>query len=332
MKTFTLLLLLLLGATATSAQLLFEQNTPLEMTLNFDYTYVVKDRGERPMKYPATLEYCDRDGKMQSIKLKVRTRGHSRKMESMCDFPPLMLLFDDGDVEETLFEEQRKLKLVTHCKTNKKYRDLNLTEFLAYRIYNQLTDHSLRVRRVVVTYKDFRGKDQTTQLGFFIEEEKQFRKRFDLKKVDDGDAEKYTATHDNLLRVAMFNYLIGNTDWNLEERHNLELFRPDDTDQLLVIPYDFDLAGLVNAPYAKPQSIYGLESVTERYYQGGCYESEEVQRILTEFREAEPRIMKLVDDLQLRRKEEERVREFLRSFYKTLEAEELPKVFMEKCA
>ena len=332
MKTLTLLLLLFGYSTTASSQLLFTENTPLELTLNFDYTYVVKDRGERPLKYPALLEYRDENGKMQGIKLKVRTRGHSRKMESMCDFPPLMLLFDDDDVEDTPFEEQRKLKLVTHCKTGKKYRDLNLTEFLAYRIYNQLSDHSLRVRRVVITYKDFRGKDQTTQLGFFIEEEKQFRKRFDLKKVDDGDAEKYTATRDNLLRVALFNYLIGNTDWNLEERHNLELFRPDDTDQLLLVPYDFDLAGVVNAPYARPQTIYGIESVTDRYYLGGCYEPAEVKQAVAEFQKARPQIMKLIDDLQLRRKEEDRVRLFLKEFFDTLDAEEVPKVFMEKCA
>jgi hypothetical protein len=40
------------------------------------------------------------------------------------------------------------------------------------------------------------------------------------------------------------------------------------------VPYDFDLAGLVNAAYAKPDPSLRLRSVTRRRYRGYCVSQE----------------------------------------------------------
>ena len=40
----------------------------------------------------------------------------------------------------------------------------------------------------------------------------------------------------------------------------------------VAVPYDFDHAGLVNAPYAKPAEELFMNSVRERRYRGYCVE------------------------------------------------------------
>ena len=45
-----------------------------------------------------------------------------------------------------------KVKLVTHCRGANKYDAYVLKEYLAYKIYNELTDYSLRVRLLEIEY------------------------------------------------------------------------------------------------------------------------------------------------------------------------------------
>ena len=332
MKIFVLFVFSLKSMASLSAQL-FESDTPLKLTLNFDYTYVIKDRGERPLAYPAVMNYTDAKGQEQSIKLKIRTRGHSRKQHDVCEFPPLLFKFDDDDVEKTIFEEQRELKLVTHCRNARKYSDLVVKEYLAYLGYSALTEQSFRVRPVEITYQDFRGKERTTRHGFFIEEEKQLRKRLDLKKLDADERDEAAADDLNLARIALYNYYIGNTDWSSREVHNLELFRTKGDDRRMVyVPYDFDWAGLVNAPYAKPQSVYGTKSVTERVVPRECLNEDAVEAALAEMRDRRSLLDELVtQEMSLRNKERQRLTQFLQRFWTEAEQTDFATRFAENC-
>ena len=40
----------------------------------------------------------------------------------------------------------------------------------------------------------------------------------------------------------------------------------------LIVPYDFDFSGLVDAPYAEPAEILGTRDVKERVYRGWCWD------------------------------------------------------------
>jgi hypothetical protein len=61
------------------------------------------------------------DGSPVSIELQLRTRGHVRRMYQTCEFAPLRLEFTKAHVKGTVFDDQRVLKLGTHCR--------NVTEF-----------------------------------------------------------------------------------------------------------------------------------------------------------------------------------------------------------
>ncbi|MFB3056271.1 MAG: hypothetical protein ACE1ZQ_03795, partial [Ignavibacteriaceae bacterium] len=54
-------------------------------------------------------------GAVQRLNIKITTRGHSR-LES-CNFPPLRLIFDPEKSRSTVFEGQRRVKMVTQCKS-----------------------------------------------------------------------------------------------------------------------------------------------------------------------------------------------------------------------
>ena len=63
-------------------------------------------------------------------------------------------------------------------------------------------------------------------------------------------------------RMAIFNYMIGNTDWSVPNQHNCKVLSdPNSARQNLglIVPYDFDYCGIVNAPYAIPHEDFGIK-------------------------------------------------------------------------
>jgi hypothetical protein len=51
----------------------------------------------------------------------------------------------------------------------------------------------------------------------------------------------------------------------------------------MIVPYDFDYSGLVNASYAVPAEGLGIESVKQRIYTGTCRSEEVYLNAVREF-------------------------------------------------
>ena len=70
--------------------------------------------------------------------------------------------------------------------------------------------------------------------------------------------------------LALFEYMIGNTDWSITAFHNMKVMRVGL--EYYPIPYDFDFSGLVDAPYAGPDPSLAhlIDSVRERLFRGIC--------------------------------------------------------------
>ena len=64
--------------------------------------------------------------------------------------------------------------------------------------------------------------------------------------------------------------MIGNTDWSVQFQQNIKLIYVDSTSLPTTVPYDFDHAGIVRAPYAKPAEQLQMSSTLERRYRGYC--------------------------------------------------------------
>lgn len=61
----------------------------------------------------------------------------------------------------------------------------------------------------------------------------------------------------NSIRNAFFQYMIGNNDYSVVYGHNHKTIYVDK--KFLIIPYDFDLSGLVNAEYGKSSNEQDLK-------------------------------------------------------------------------
>ena len=136
-----------------------------------------------------------------------------------------------------------------------------------------------------------------------------------------------------MLLVALFEYMIGNTDWYITNRHNLEFVAIPGFKVLVPIPYDFDYSGLVSAPYAAHHASIDLPSVTTRYYQGKCATEEEVHKILKPFFDQKEKILMTPHYIQgLNEKSVNYTISYLNSFFDIIEnPKKLENLIMEHC-
>ncbi len=326
-----LLLLLAMIAPATGAQgvaedaglPLFADQRTLEITIEGPLTTLIRKRSIDEY-YQGALSYADASGEMQTFDLQFRARGNFRRRPSTCRFPPVRLNFKRKQVEGTLFDGQNILKLVTHCRPgNSRYEQYVLKEALAYRILNQLTPISFRARLLKVTWVNTEDDNESeVRYGFLIEHKNELEARTGMTEFTEERSSygNLAARHNAVM--AVYEYLVGNTDWSMVAAppgesccHN-GILLVDDADEHYYAPYDFDLAGLVNAPYAEPNPRFKLRSVTERLYRGHCRFNSEMDAVAEHYRDNEAAILKLVDEMEgLESNNRRSSRAYIEAFY-----------------
>jgi hypothetical protein len=275
---------------------------------------------EAEESHPAEIEYSDAEGNAVTLPLKISVRGGFRKDSINCDFPPLRLNFSNTIVLNTIFEGQDKIKLVTHCRSrNTKYEQNVLKEYLAYKLYNLFSDRSYFVRLVHLTYVDVTGKSDTLRkMGFLIEPTIQMAERNGCEKLDIDKIQQSETDQHKTTILAIFQYMIGNTDWSVWNQHNIELIREDTSTRPIVVPYDFDWSGLVNAPYAIPAG--DLPSVRTRMYRNFCLTDAELQLALDEFRQHRDAIYKTCRSVpHISAKELRKTLKYIDAFFEIIE-------------
>lgn len=256
---------------------LFEDSDFIDATLEGPLGELI-DRPDEREQLPFAFRA---DGMEHAIR--VRLRGKSRLR--VCELMPLRLNFRKDEVDGTLFAGQDKLKLVVPCHDSERAEKNLVEEYAAYRMFNLLTPASYRVRMLHMTFTDPERGDDTRLHSFVLESSEQLAAR--LGGRESGHPEVSLAWFDarHMALVYVFQYLIGNTDWSLvradgEETccHNGTLVETGET--LLYVPYDFDLSGLVDAPYAYPPPDLRISRVTQRRYRGFCTDRRALQAAL----------------------------------------------------
>jgi len=267
---------------------LFDNEDILEITISGQFTELMKDRGDEPVYHEFNLTYL-KEGLSVEIPLKMKARGHFRKMKENCTYPPMLLNFDQNSSANTLFAGQDKLKLVTPCRGDKYV----VREYLVYKLYNQITPKSFKVRLVKVIFKDPSTKSKKTEAlyGMLIEEEEHMAKRNNTVTVEGKLTRPEQTQREDFLNMAVFEYMIGNTDWSVQYMQNVKLIATDASAIPSTVPYDFDHAGLVSAPYAHPAVELQLSSTRERRYRGFCIQD------MSQFNEVISRFNEKKDDL-----------------------------------
>lgn len=246
---------------------LFETDELLPIKITGKLSDVLNDRGDNSQYHPLTFSYFTKDSTEISMPVKIKTRGHFRKDKANCTWPPLMINFAKKDLPpSSLFAGQDKLKLVMPCRGD----EYVVREWLIYKLYNLVTPKSFRARLVKVVMEDAVKKKQTTFYGILLENEEQMARRNKVVIVEKKMLRPQNTETDAFLRMAVFEYMTGNTDWSVQYQQNIRLVAKDSLAIPATVPYDFDHAGLVNAPYAKPAEELEMRSVMERRYRGYC--------------------------------------------------------------
>ena len=246
---------------------LFESDEVLSVTLKGNIHTLLNDRSDDAKSYPLILSYNSNDSDKIVIPVQLKTRGHFRKLEGNCTYPPLLIQFlKDGPQINTVFKEQHKLKLVMPCRGE----EYLLREWLVYKLYNLVTPKSFNAQLVKITLDDTKSKKKSAPFyGIFLEEEKQMAKRNKMMAVERKLVPEQTQGL-SFITMSVFEYLIGNTDWSVQYLQNIKLLAADSLAVPFTVPYDFDHAGIVNAPYALPAEELLMNSVRERRYRGYC--------------------------------------------------------------
>lgn len=248
---------------------LFKSSTPLEFVLQMDMEKVLNDTSADPQYSTAFLILTVDEKNKHPFNISVKARGTTRRVD-ICDFPPLKINFQKKSTKHTVFEGQDKIKMVTHCKESDKYQNFALLEYLIYKFYNTLTNNSYRVRMVNIVYRDINQEyPDISRSGFMIEDDDQLAKRvggaITDKKIWSADSCENFAVD----VFTLFQFMIGNTDWWIQHGHNVDLVGLSN-DKFIPIPFDFDCAGLINPPHAKPSPHLPINEVRDRFFKSSC--------------------------------------------------------------
>jgi hypothetical protein len=276
---------------------LFEDDKLLEISLRFDLsTYFRAKPKKEYLKANLTFHLNKTDSISRDIGL--RTRGIFRN--SYCMFAPIELNLKKTNFGYSDLNGISKLKMVPQCSAGKDKEDYVLREFLAYKLFNVLTDTSFRVRLLIVNYIDPRkNKKPVTQYGFFLEPAEMLAARTNCLQVKTTAVNQKNIVPKIMDRLAIFNYMIGNYDWSVPGQHNVFILKSKNYDPSglgISVPHDFDWSGLVNPVYAIPKEDLGIENVRQRLFLGLCRNKDVYEKELNLFLEKKSEFYKVIND------------------------------------
>jgi hypothetical protein len=287
----------------------------------------------KEVKRPAHARMVLPDGRDMQGNIELRGRGDYRFM--ICSPPPLMLYFKTPGAGS--LKGLGKLKMVWSCKDGDYYDQLLMKEYLIYRMYNLITPYSFRVRQLEVFYRDSSRLDKwTKKQGFLMEDIDDLAKRLYCKEREDTVTFSREINDSNYAVMALFQYMIGNTDWSIANYQNIKLIAPDnDTrDCPFAIPYDFDHAGLVNAEYAAPHEKLPIENVQQRYNTAMPLAAKHLERAITIFKARKDEIFFLIESFEgLKPGVKKEMTLYIDEFYRILnDAKKIDNIFIKEPA
>jgi hypothetical protein len=325
--------ILLLASFAVNAAPLFDQRDELSLSLTADFDTIFDDK-DKTKQYPGKFGYEDADGR-KTLDVMLEVRGNFRLEK--CQVPGLRLVFPKKT--EGLFAKQKKLKLVTQCRRKgEDYQDYLVQEYATYRAYEVLTERSFKTRLATVAYTDTgAGNESWTNYGFLIESTGRMAKRLGMKQVDDNRVSRKALLGPETNLFTIYQFLIGNTDFSMlkgegEEAccHNAKLL--DNGSGFIPVPYDYDLAGVINTRYAAPPAGLGIKRVTQRLYRGFCSNNQYVPATLAHINTNKSALYAAFMDERIREKTRKKMTKFLDGFFAlTDDPKKLEKKITGKC-
>lgn len=231
----------------------------ITIQVNWDSLILNKNSAK---EWDAAVELCSSDGSITALEAKVNVRGKFRRR--ICDIPPLDIDFKKKSLRKQDIDDfNDNYKLVSHCSDNFIKYELVTQEALIYKLYQLLSPLSFRIHELEVIYLNASGKRISKANGFIIESVDELERRVGLKEVD-GYGRCDSVELSNYVRLALFQAMIANHDWDVNMLKNIKLLRKEDR-SYVAVPYDFDFSGWMRAPYWSARSDLNLTKPEDRY-------------------------------------------------------------------
>jgi hypothetical protein len=275
-----------------------------------------------------TIEFEHGRKSRTTLEIKLRPRGKSRRM--MCDFPPLKLKFDKQNLKAHGLETFNDYKLVTHCMSGEASGQAVIRrEYLVYKLLNILTPNSFKAKLISITYKNTGSSfNKSKHLAIIIEDAECLAHRTKCQTLE-SKVINIDSLHSYQEKItSVFQYMIGNADWSYLMGRNMELLKQEQG-LIIPVPYDFDYAGLVRAPYARANAALGQKTVLDRFYLGHVKSFEGLADIFNHFKSKKVELMQAVEDANgLSDEEITQMKEYLTSFFDIIENQERVEIEM----
>jgi len=276
----------------------FKDTQMLNVTITTSMTRIFRQKQKEGAQFPAYFSTTLPGGFSVNDSILLEVRGHFRR--DYCYLPPIRVIFKSNPY--SVMKPLGSLKLVSQCRTFSADKQYLLKEFMVYQIYNLLTDMSFRVRLLSLNWQDTMSKTKSvTEYAFLLEDTKDLAERNDCFEMKQVKLNTEATDRRQMTLVAIFEYMIGNTDWAVPVNHNTKLIIPrtDSSHRPYVIPYDFDYSGFVNTDYAIPDQNLTIQTVRERLYRGFPRSITELNDALAPFNARKKAIYDLVNNFEL---------------------------------
>ena len=308
------------GGTSPSVFSILSAENIEEITIATNLTQLMENR--RSEAYvDANLSYEKGKKQVVSYPIQLQVRGKFRRR--ICDFPPVKIKFAKKDLEAAgINKTYNSMKLVTHCMDDKEMGNENvLKEYLTYKLFNELSPKSFRVHLVKVNYIDTEGQvGKIKRYGILIEDTDEMAARLGGKEYEVMNVSRDSVAPKDEAMVGLFQYMIANADWNLPMLRNVKLVLPEGSAKTILVPYDFDFSGLVNASYALPQTDKGLTSMRDRLYLGNTFDKAVMRSVMQHFISHKQALLDIVKQFKpLNMEARADMEAYLSTFFDTIE-------------
>jgi len=297
MKDLRLLLILTVLFHSAQAQVntpLFQSTDPLNLQASGSIKSIKKKTNDSTF-VTGKFQYEKSPGEWVTLHPQTRVRGNFRLR--YCYFPPLKLKFSKKEIQSTIFEGNKSLKLVVPCKTTADKNMLIRKEYLCYKFNEVLSPYHFKTRLANLKLTEISNKKprEFELLSFFVEDNSNVAKRANNGKIVESRGIGPAAFEEKqALRNDFFQYMIGNADWSAVYQHNTNVLYAEG--KYITLSYDYDMAGFVDAVYARENApTLGTGDPRERVYRGFCKSPAAMEEIRQEFLGKEAAIQALVD-------------------------------------
>jgi hypothetical protein len=291
-----------------------------KLTLEADFTTISQNK-KSTQYFPGSLSTAD--GKQFRVEL--RPRGKYRRKISTV--PPLKIKFSKKALKAEGFDTLNEIKLVLPAIEGDNGNELVIKEYLAYKMYEALTPVSLRARLIRLTMTDTHVEQTKKNIyAILVEDADEMAIRMHGKLVEDYGIPADSLNTNQAALMVMFEYMIGNTDWEIAMLRNVRMVRPE-SGKILIMPYDFDFSGFVGAPYASPSTESGLKTVRDRFLMSSGVKADALKRANLQIKSMKSKLYEICRNKHLSRESYDAVTAYLDVYFSQIsDKDDVPKL------